>query len=153
MATTTRTRLVPADPESVWRVFADPYNLPRWYPDTVRVEGVEGDPGSKRSRFTQVLQTAKGKAVRADFRCTQASRPTRLVWSHQIEGTPFENFLREASVEFVLTPQAEGTLVRLSGHRVLRGLSRLGSPMMSHATKRTLDRALQGLANAFEEDA
>ncbi|MGI8726907.1 MAG: SRPBCC family protein [Solirubrobacterales bacterium] len=152
MAEVTRTRELDVAPEEVWKLVADPYNLPRWWPETVRVESVDGQPGTRRSRFTQVLETAKGKPVRADYRCTQATRPQRLVWSQDVAGTPFEQFLREAGLAFELEPRAEGTRVSLTGSRTLRGLSRLGSPMMRQATKRTLDRALDGIAVALGTD-
>lgn len=133
-------------------MISDPYNLPRWWPETVRVESVDGQPGTKRSRFTQVLETAKGRPVRADYRCSQATKPKRLVWSQQVDGTPFDKFLREAYLGFELAPTATGVRVELTAGRTMRGVSRLGSPMMRQATKRTIDRALDGIAAALGGD-
>lgn len=146
MPNVTRKRSIPARPEEVWRLVADPYNLPLWWPETARVENVDGDPGAKRSRFTQVFSTSKGKPVRADYRCVASTRPERLVWQQQLGGTPFEKFLRSAEVEFSLEPDEAGTRLSVIGRRGLRGLSRLGAPMMTRATKRTLDAALDGVA-------
>lgn len=150
MPTVVRSRQLPAEPGELWRLLADPDNLPRWWPDTVRVESVEGDPGARRSRFTQVFETRDGAPVRADYRCTHSTREQRLVWEQQIEGTPFEKFLRSAELELRLNRiETETTELELIGRRKLRGVSRLGGPMMSRATRRTLDAALDGAERAL----
>ena len=100
MPTVVRSRSLAVEPEQAWRLIADPHNLPRWWPETVRVESVEGAPGSRRSRFTQVFETSKGRPVRADYRITESTARERLVWEQQIDGTPFEKFLRAAVLEF-----------------------------------------------------
>lgn len=149
MPTVTRHRAIAASPRDVWRLLADPHNLPRWWPETVRVESVEGEPGARRSRFTQVFETTKGRPVRADYRCTGSTRHERVVWEQQIEGTPFDRFLRRAELEIRIDPTPEGSAVTLEGRRELRGLSRLGAPMMRKATRRTLDAALDGAHDAL----
>jgi uncharacterized protein YndB with AHSA1/START domain len=150
-----RSRLIGASADAIWRLVADPHNLPRWWPETTRVEDVQGEPGSRRSRFTQVMTTSKGRSVRADFRCTDSTAGRRLVWSQELEGTPFEAFLRRAEVELRLDrPDAQpasggdSTSVTVEGRRRLRGMSRLGSVMMRRATGRTLNRALDGIERA-----
>lgn len=153
MPTVTRSRSLPVEPERAWDLLADPHNLPRWWPETIRVEAVEGEPGSRRSRFTQVLETRKGNAVRADYRCTASTRNRRLVWEQQLEGTPFASFLRSAELELRVSPDAEGSEVTLEGRRALRGLSRLGAPMMARATRRLLDAALDGIERALLGEA
>lgn len=151
MPTVARSRSLPVDVDRTWRLVSDPHNLPRWWPRTVRVESVDGQPGARRSRFTQVLETTKGTPVRADYRCTESTRNRRLVWEQQIDGTPFEKFLRRAELELRLAPAADGTEVTLEGRRSLRGLSRLGGFMMRRATRRSLDEALDGIENALVE--
>ena len=149
MPTVARSRSIPAPPARVWELVADPHNLPRWWPETVRVEDVHGDPGSRRSRFTQVFRTSKGTSVRADFRCTSARRGEALVWEQELAGTPFENFLRDSALELRLAPAGDATEVTVEGRRRLRGLSRLGGLMMKRATGRTLNRALDGIEQAL----
>jgi uncharacterized protein YndB with AHSA1/START domain len=129
----------------VWNLVADPHNLPRWWPETSRVEDVEGAPGVRRARFTQVMSTSGGRPVRADHRCTQASAPTRLLWEQDLDGTPFAGFLRSAEIEIRLDGEDGRTAVTIEARRRLRGMSRLGSPMMRRATGRTLERALDGI--------
>ncbi len=149
MPKVSRSRSLPVPPAAAWRLLADPHNLPRWWAETVRVESVEGEPGARGSRFTQVFQTQKGSPVRADWRTTESTRDQRLVWEQQIEGTPFEKFLRGSELEVRLAPDGDGTKVTLEGRRHLRGMSRLGAPMMSRATKRSLDEALDGIERAL----
>jgi uncharacterized protein YndB with AHSA1/START domain len=149
MPTVARSRSIEVEPQRAWELVADPHNLPRWWPDTVRVESVDGSPGARRSRFTQVLQTRDGTSVRADYRCVESTGGARLLWEQQIEGTPFEKFLRSAELELRIEGESSGTEVTLVGRRALRGLSRLGAPMMSRATRRSLDHALDGIERAL----
>jgi hypothetical protein len=106
-------------------------------------------PGGRRSRWTTVLQTERGSGVRADYRCTSAAVGERYVWEQEVEGTPFEKILRSALLEVRLRPQGSRTEVTLSADERLRGLSRLGSPMMRRALRRRLDEALEGLQRAL----
>lgn len=149
MPNVVRHRSIPTSADRVWGLVSDPHNLPRWWPETVRVEDVQGPAGAKRSRFTQVFSTSKGNPVRADFRCTAATAGSRLVWEQELEGTPFEKFLREAELELRVGDGTDRTEVTLGAHRRLRGLSRLGSPMMRRATGRTLEQALAGIEAAL----
>jgi uncharacterized protein YndB with AHSA1/START domain len=149
MPTVTRSRVIGASSETVWTLVADPHNLPRWWPETTRVEDVEGGPGARRGRFTQVMTTSKGRTVRADFRCTAATSGERLVWEQQLEGTPFEGFLNSAELEVRLGDAGDGCSVHLEARRRLRGMSRLGSVMMRRATGRTLRQALDGIERAL----
>ena len=57
-----RSRTLPASPEQLWELIADPHHMPRWWPGVERMEAVEPD------RFTQVFKTKRGRPVRADFR-------------------------------------------------------------------------------------
>jgi uncharacterized protein YndB with AHSA1/START domain len=152
MPDVSRSRMIDVPPDQVWKLLSDPHNLPRWWPDTIRVESVEGQPGARRSSFTQVFETQKGTPVRADYRCTDSTRGRRLVWEQRIDDTPFEKFLRGAELEFLIAPEGEhteGSAVTIVGRRWLRGLSRLGAPMMARATKRALDDALDGIEEAL----
>jgi len=106
----------------------------------------------KRSRWTTVLGTERGKGVRADFRCTSAATAERYVWEQEVEGTPFERILRYSRLEILLQVGAgAGTSVRLASSERLKGLSRLGSPMMRMATRKRLDEALDGIERAVGE--
>ncbi len=149
MPKVSRSRTLPVQSGRVWGLIADPHNLPRWWPETVRVESVDGAPGARRSRFTQVFETKGGTPVRADYRCVESTNGERLLWEQQIEGTPFEKFLRGAELEFRLGSEQEGTKLTVEGRRSLRGLSRLGAPMMTRATKRSLDSVLDGIERAL----
>ncbi len=96
-----------------------------------------------------MLGTARGKGVRVDFRCVGATNEERYAWEQEIEGTPFERILRAAELRINLEDREPGTLVTLHSSERLRGFSRLGSPMMRHATARRLDEALSGIERAL----
>jgi uncharacterized protein YndB with AHSA1/START domain len=144
MPTVARRRVIDAPVESVWSVVSDPHHLPRWWPDTIRVENVRGGAG-RRSQWTTVLATKSGRGVRADFRCLSSAASERFVFEQDVADTPFERILRSAVTEIHLDSEGEGTEVRIESRQALRGLSRLGSPMMRRATARKLDEALDGL--------
>lgn len=149
MPRVTRRRTIPAPPHEVWELVSDPYSLPRWWPRTSRVESVDRKPEGKRSQWTKVLETAEGRGVRADFRCLSSAEGERYVWEQQLAGTPFEKHLRASSVEIGLRGAGEGTEVRLTAEQRLRGLSRLGSPMMRGGQGKTLEQALDGIEAAL----
>jgi hypothetical protein len=115
----------------------------------VRVEDVRQVQGGRRSRWTTVLGTERGSGVRVDYRCTSATQGERYVWEQDIEGTPFEKILRSAALEIHLQGGNGNTVVTLVGSEKLRGLSRLGSPMMRQAIRRRLNEALDGIERAL----
>jgi uncharacterized protein YndB with AHSA1/START domain len=145
----TRSRTIPASVPEVWELISDPYNLPRWWPRTSRVENVERKSAGRRSQWTKVLETAEGRGVRADYRCLSSAENERYVWEQELEGTPFARHLRSAQVEVGLRPDGEGTKVALSSVQSLRGMSRLGSVMMRRGQRETLDEALDGIERAL----
>jgi uncharacterized protein YndB with AHSA1/START domain len=149
MPRVTRRRTIAAPPEEVWRLVADPYALPRWWPRTSRVENVERKPGGRRSQWTKVLETAEGRGVRADFRCLSAADGERYVWEQQLEGTPFARHLRGSRVEIGLRGRDGETEVSIASVQALRGMSRFGSPMMRRGQGAILDEALEGIERAL----
>jgi uncharacterized protein YndB with AHSA1/START domain len=143
----TRRRTISAPRAEVWELISDPYNLPRWWPRTLRAEDVEGE--SEGAQWTSVLGTDEGRGVRADFRCREALEPERLTWEQLVEGTPFERHLRRYEIVIELGADGDCTEVTLASLQSLRGLSRLGSPMMRGAQGRILDEALDGIERAL----
>ncbi|HEX3978048.1 MAG TPA: SRPBCC family protein [Solirubrobacteraceae bacterium] len=140
MAAAQRTRTLPASPEELWALIADPHHMPRWWPGVDRMEGVEPD------RFTQVFKTKRGRPVRADFRVVESEPPTTRSWEQEVAGTPFERVLSASVIEVSLAPSAAGTVVTISQQQKLRGYSRTGGFMLRRATRSKLDEALDGLA-------
>jgi uncharacterized protein YndB with AHSA1/START domain len=142
-----RRRRIAAPTNALWEIVSDPYHLPRWWPRTQRVENVTGATPDDRS-WTQVLETKDGRGIRADYRSVDAVSGERLAYVQTVEGTPFERFLRSARTEIQLEPEDGETKVTLAIEQRLRGLSRLGSPMMRRAIRRILSEALTGLERA-----
>lgn len=151
MPRVTRSRTVSASPGEVWELVSDPYSLPRWWPRTSRVESVDRKPGGRRSQWTKVLETAEGRGVRADYRCVSSAEGERYVWEQQLENSPFARHLRSSTLEIALRPEGEGTRVALSSSQSLRGMSRLGSPMMRGGQGKILDEALDGIERALAQ--
>lgn len=141
--------MIEASPGDVWRLVSDPHSLPRWWPRTSRVENVERRGSGRRSQWTKVLETAEGRGVRADFRCLSSAENERYVWEQELEGTPFARHLRASRIEIALRPGDGGTQVDLSSVQTLKGLSRLGSPMMRRGQGEILDEALDGIERAL----
>jgi uncharacterized protein YndB with AHSA1/START domain len=134
-----RSRTLTADQQTIWALIADPDHMPRWWPGVARVEGVAED------RFTQVFKTKRGRPVRLDFQVIESEAPWSRAWAQEIAGTPFERVLNESVVAIDLKPVPGGTEVTLSHQQKLRGYSRTGTFMLSRATRRKLDEALDGL--------
>src|SRR5207248_5697172 len=103
MPTARRTRTIAAPVDELWSIVSDPHHLPRWWPRVARVEDVA------QGAFTEVMKTAKGKTVRADFDLVEADEQQRsLVWSQRVEGTPFARLLRSAETEVRLAASQPG---------------------------------------------
>lgn len=134
-------------------MIADPYSLPRWWPRTARVEAVDIAEDGFGRQWTKVLETPEGRSVRADYHRLGVTEGERYAWEQEVEGTPFERHLRRSTVEIRL--QAEdggGTEVTISSEQTLRGLSRLGSPMMRHGQGEIIDEALDGVERALKTE-
>jgi uncharacterized protein YndB with AHSA1/START domain len=138
----TRTRTLPAAPEAVWKVVADPRALARWWPRVERVKGVKADG------WIAVMRSARGRAVRADWRLDGQETGSWRAWEQEIDGTPFAKVLAERRVEARLEPAPEGTRVTLELRQRGRGMARFGRFMLRRAARRELDEALGGLAKA-----
>jgi uncharacterized protein YndB with AHSA1/START domain len=137
-------RTLAADPAAIWAVLSDPHHQPRWFPRVRRVEGVED------GRFTQVLATAKGRGVRADFHVVEAQAPRLLRWTQELEGSPFQRLLSEAETTFELAPDGGGaTIVSAELRQRLLGWSRLAPWQFRRAARRLLAEALEGLDRAI----
>ena len=149
MARVSRTRTIEAPVGDVWKLVADPYNLPRWWPRTSRVESVERKSGGRRSQWTKVLETAEGRGVRADYRCLSAAENERYVWEQELAGSPFERHLKASRVEIGLKGRDGGTAISLTSVQTLKGLSRLGSPLMRRGQAAILEEALDGIERAL----
>ncbi len=149
MPRVSRRRTVGAPPGDVWKLVSDPYNLPRWWPRVGRVENVERRGSGRRSQWTKVLETAEGRGVRADYRCLSAAEGERYVWEQELEGTPFARHLKASRVEIALRGADGETAVTLSSVQTMRGMSRLGSPMMRRGQGAILDEALDGIERAL----
>jgi uncharacterized protein YndB with AHSA1/START domain len=149
MPRVSRRRTIGAPVADVWKLVSDPYNLPRWWPRTARVENVDRRGSGRRSQWTKVLETAEGRGVRADFRCLSSAEGERYVWEQQLESTPFERHLRSSRVEIGLRGRDGGTEVSIASVQTLKGLSRLGSPMMRRGQGAILEEALDGIERAL----
>ncbi|MGN6188933.1 MAG: SRPBCC family protein [Conexibacter sp.] len=143
MPTTRVSRTLAAPPQAVWEVVADPWHQVRWWPRVVRMEGV-GD-----GHFTQVLGTARGRGVRADFRVVEAVEPRLLRWEQELAGTPFQRLLAEATTAIALEPtDGAATTVTIELRQRLLGWSRLTPFLFRRAARRQLSDALAGLEAA-----
>jgi uncharacterized protein YndB with AHSA1/START domain len=159
-------RTIAAPAEELWEVVRDPHHLPRWWPRVTRVEDVEGDA------FTEVMRTAKGKLVRADFTVKRAENGERMLrWTQNLEGTPFARLLSSAETVVRLTPLGHGggeaatagdggtpaaqdlagesasaTEVTIELRQSLTGFfPRFGGFMVRRAAAATIEQALDGL--------
>lgn len=158
MPTARGSRTIAAPAEELWEVIRDPHHLPRWWPRVERVEDVDGDA------FTEVMTTAKGKVVRADFHVVLVAEDARrLRWEQRVQGTPFAHVLKAAETEVLLTPVSAGvrrpfptedpesgvapvTEVTIELRQTLNGFSAgFGGLMVRRAAAATIQSALDGL--------
>ncbi|MDQ3720880.1 MAG: SRPBCC family protein [Actinomycetota bacterium] len=139
-----RERAVAASPGAVWAVVGDPERPPEWWPSVTRVE--EAGPEA----WTAVMETPRGKSLRADHTMLESVACERLVWRHEIEESPFERIMSDSRYQVLLEPAGEATTVKLAHRTRLRGFARFGALQVRLATQRTLAGALEGLARLVE---
>jgi uncharacterized protein YndB with AHSA1/START domain len=133
--------MIAAPVDELWELVCDPHHLPRWWPRVERVEDVAD------GAFTELMRTAKGKAVRADFKLVRADVQTHtLIWQQQLEGTPFARVLSSSETHLALQEQSGATSVTIELRQKLGGFfPRFGGFMVRRAAAATLDEALDGL--------
>lgn len=148
MHTTRRHRVIRAPVEELWDVVRDPHHLPRWWPRVSRVEAVAEDA------FTEVLKSDKGKLVRADFTLIEAdAAQRRLVWSQELENSPFARLLASAETEVQLVVKGQDTDVTIELRQSLTGFfPRFGGYLVRRAAVATLEEALNGLERIGTRD-
>ena len=76
-----RARTIACDDDRLWSFVSDPQQLPRWWPSLARVE--DATP----TAWTMVLETGRGRAVRADFTRIGYEYGHKLTWRQEIEGS------------------------------------------------------------------
>jgi uncharacterized protein YndB with AHSA1/START domain len=135
--------MISTPPARLWETISDPHHLPRWWPRVSRVEDVSADA------FTEVLRTASGRSVRADFTLLESDeRAGRLCWAQCLEGSPFARLLKSAETELRLAEAEDAgtTQVTIELRQRLHGiLPRLGARIVRRAAVRTIEEALDGL--------
>jgi uncharacterized protein YndB with AHSA1/START domain len=129
--------------DEVWRVVSDPDQLPRWWPGVSRVE--EATPEA----WTTVLTSPKGKSVRMDFTRVAAEEPSRLVWRQEVEQSPFERILAEATTSVELSATEDGTRVAIALNQKPRGWARFAPLQFRAAGTRQVQGAVEGLERLF----
>jgi uncharacterized protein YndB with AHSA1/START domain len=138
-----RETVVPRAPDEVWRVVSDPAQLPRWWPGVARVEE------ATQQAWTTVLTSPKGKSVRMDYSLVEATAPARLVWRQEVEQSPFERILAEATTSLELSEEGTGTRVAIELDQTPRGWARFAPLQFRAAGKRQVEGALEGLERLF----
>jgi uncharacterized protein YndB with AHSA1/START domain len=129
--------------DDVWRVVSDPDRLPQWWPGVARVE--EATPQA----WTTVLTSPKGKSVRMDFTRVSADEPTRLVWRQEVDQSPFERILAEATTAVELSTADGGTKVAIELDQKPRGWARFAPLQFRAAGRRQVEGAVVGLEWLF----
>jgi uncharacterized protein YndB with AHSA1/START domain len=135
--------VVPRAPDEVWALISDPAQLARWWPGVTRVEEATTEA------WTTVLTSPKGKSVRMDYSRVEATEPTRLVWRQEVEQSPFERILTEATTSVELSAADEGTRVAIELDQKPRGWARLAPLQFRAAGKRQVEGAVEGLERLF----
>jgi uncharacterized protein YndB with AHSA1/START domain len=145
----TRSRTIRAPRERIWEMVSDPHHLARWWPLAHRVEDVRAD--DEPMRWTLALLSQSGTQVRADFSGGVEVEGSRFTWNQDVAGTPFERILKGATVAIDVAEEpghTDRSKVTVTLDERLRGLSRLGSPIMRAAARRRVDEALENLDRA-----
>jgi uncharacterized protein YndB with AHSA1/START domain len=143
-------RTVPAPPETVWPLVADPEQLPRWFGFAERVEVLEGEGAGQRRRQHGHWGS---KPSEVDQELTAFDPPRRLAWRHlaeRLNGKPAPRFAASTDFTIDLIPEDGGTRVRLSSAQV--PASRLRGLVMRAFGRRELEGTLRKSLDALEAE-
>jgi uncharacterized protein YndB with AHSA1/START domain len=138
-----RETVVPEALDEVWRLVSDPARLAQWWPGVARVE--EATPEA----WTTVMTSPKGKSVRMDYTRVAADAPSRLVWRQEVEASPFERILAEATTTLELSAAEAGTQVTIALEQKPRGWARFAPLQFRAAGTRQVQGAVEGLERLF----
>jgi uncharacterized protein YndB with AHSA1/START domain len=138
-----RETVVPEALDEVWRLVSDPGRLAQWWPGVARVE--EATPEA----WTTVMTSPKGKSVRMDYTLVATDGPSRLVWRQEVEASPFERILAEATTSLELSAAEGGTRVAIALEQKPRGWARFAPLQFRAAGTRQVQGAVEGLERLF----
>lgn len=141
-STFSASRIVPGEPTEIWALISEPTRRAEWWPGIDRVEITAED------RWTEVVHTRRGKAMRLDYHLLASDPPYRLLWEQELVGSPFGHVLSELRTELVIEPRSDGSVVTIAQQQKLRGYSRTGSLLIARSQKQRLARVLDALAAA-----
>ncbi len=148
-----RSRSLRGRPPRAWRLLADPDNLPRWWPETdARRVASRARPGARPQPLHPGLgDRARARPVRADYRCTAATRASGSSGSSRSRAPRSRSSCARAVLE-VRVGEDEGeerSRVTIEARRRCAASRVSAAPMMRRATKRTLEAALDGIERAL----
>jgi uncharacterized protein YndB with AHSA1/START domain len=103
----TNTREMPAVPEQVWAVLADPEKYCEWVVGAKEVRGAEGHWPAKGARFHHTVGVWP-LHIRDQTSVLESDRPHRLVLQAKVRPIGF------AHIELTLSPSALGTSVTMT---------------------------------------
>jgi uncharacterized protein YndB with AHSA1/START domain len=143
-------KTVPAPPETVWPLVADPEQMPRWFGFADRVEVLEGEGAGQRRRQHGHWGS---KPSEVDLQLTAFEPPRRLAWRHlaeRLNGKPAPRFAASTDFSIDLIPEDGGTRVRLSSAQV--PASRLRGLVMRAFGRREIETTLRTSLDALEAE-
>ena len=68
-----------------------------------------------------------------------------LVWTQELDGTPFAKSVKSSIETISVEPAEGGCLVTLSIERRLKGSARFGAPLVARAQRQELSKAMDSL--------
>jgi uncharacterized protein YndB with AHSA1/START domain len=146
MSTVRQWVVVEAPPEEVWRVVADPRNLPRWNRSIRSVEGVPEDGLKPGDRYTTIMG-ALGVTFRVEARVEEIDPPrfARIRLSGPVEAT-VRTWVRpigtsRSRLEHEIEYRLRGGPI---GEVIARGLQLVGAPTLLKRGIRAQKKHVEG---------
>lgn len=142
-------KTVPAPADAIWAVLEDMKRYPEWMSHVTEVERNGTGPLKKGTKFT-VHTTIGRHLLVTDMVVAEATRPTRLVWTHTkelLDGKPLA--MVEGGVsEFGLEPKGKGTRVRavVSFEAVSLTAKLAANYFLQHKIKPQMEASIEALA-------
>jgi uncharacterized protein YndB with AHSA1/START domain len=128
--------------DDVFAYVSDPLNMPQWYSAVEAVDSLSGGEPQVGSTYV-VRRQLPGGAARNELEIVTREPPSRLTIRTTSGPTPL-------TYRYELSPDGDGTLIRLHATIELAGIAALAGPLAVRAVKRGMDANLATLKVILE---
>jgi len=133
--------------EAVFDFLADGENDPKFSPRVQEIRKTTEGPIGAGTIYASTVKDA-GMRTKREFRLTEVERPTRIRWTELSK-----NMITASEGGYDLTPEGDGTRVRIFNVLEGHGIGKLIAPLALRAARKGADDMARAIKAAVEGEA